>query len=292
MSARARGFIEAWHPRAETWELLYRIKQVLDEYVEQLPLTLRQIFYILVGRHAYEKTERAYERLCETLNKARRANVIDMDAILDDGFTNEIPSFFDSANHFLDAVTVSARRLRLDRRAGQTRRLALWCEASGMVPQLQRIADRFGIGVYSSGGFDSATAKHQIARLWTDEPARVLHVGDHDPSGVHCFSSLAEDVASFADHYGGDVQFLRLAVTPEQAAFYELPAAPPKPTDRRCFDGDDTWQAEALDPRDLADIVRDAIETRLDRAAYARVLEDEAVARPAVLDRLGRRRER
>jgi hypothetical protein len=38
MSARARGFIEAWHPRAETWELLCRIKQVLDEYVEQLPL--------------------------------------------------------------------------------------------------------------------------------------------------------------------------------------------------------------------------------------------------------------
>ena len=30
MTARARGFIEAWHPRAETWELPYRIKQVLD----------------------------------------------------------------------------------------------------------------------------------------------------------------------------------------------------------------------------------------------------------------------
>jgi hypothetical protein len=28
MSARARGFIEAWHLRAETWELLYRSKQV------------------------------------------------------------------------------------------------------------------------------------------------------------------------------------------------------------------------------------------------------------------------
>lgn len=49
MSARARGFIETWHPRTETWELLYRIRHVLDEYVEQLPLTLRRIFYILVG---------------------------------------------------------------------------------------------------------------------------------------------------------------------------------------------------------------------------------------------------
>jgi hypothetical protein len=158
MSARARGFIEAWHPRAETWELLCRIKQVLGEYVEQLPLTLRQIFYILVGRHAYEKTERAYERLCETSNKARRGKVIDMDAVRDDGFTNEIPNFFGSADHFLDAVRVSARLLRLDRQAGQARRLALWCEASGMVPQLQRIADPFGIGVHSFGGFDSLVA--------------------------------------------------------------------------------------------------------------------------------------
>src|SRR4029077_6356366 len=111
MSVRARGFIEAWHPRAETWELLYRIKQVLDEYDEQLPLTLRQIFYILVGRHAYEKTERAYERLCEALNKARRAKVIDMDAVRDDGFTNEFPNFFGSANHFLDSAKLSARLL-------------------------------------------------------------------------------------------------------------------------------------------------------------------------------------
>jgi hypothetical protein len=44
MTARARGFIE-WRPHAEAWQLLYRVRDVLDEYVEQLPLTLQQIFY-------------------------------------------------------------------------------------------------------------------------------------------------------------------------------------------------------------------------------------------------------
>ena len=62
MTARARGFNEAWHPRPESWELLSSVQHVLDEYVEQLPLTLRQIFYIHVGRHAYEKTESISER--------------------------------------------------------------------------------------------------------------------------------------------------------------------------------------------------------------------------------------
>ena len=28
--------------------------------------------------------------------------------------------------------------------------------------------------------------------------AEVLHIGDHDPSGVHVFSSMAEDVQAFA----------------------------------------------------------------------------------------------
>jgi hypothetical protein len=124
MTARARGFNEAWHPRPESWELLSSVQHVLDEYVEQLPLNLRQIFYILVGCHAYENTERAYERLRETLNKARRAKVVDMDAVRDDGFTNEIPDSFGSANHFLDVVKVSARRLRLDRQAGSVMSMA------------------------------------------------------------------------------------------------------------------------------------------------------------------------
>jgi len=67
---------------------------VLAEYAEQLPLTLRQIFYRMVGAYGYEKTEQAYERLGETLNKARRARVIGMDAIRVDGFTSAVPASF------------------------------------------------------------------------------------------------------------------------------------------------------------------------------------------------------
>jgi hypothetical protein len=45
----------------------------VDEYEAQLPLTVRQIFYRLVGDHGYEKTERAYSRLTEHLVRACRA---------------------------------------------------------------------------------------------------------------------------------------------------------------------------------------------------------------------------
>jgi hypothetical protein len=96
-----------------------------------------------------------------------------------------------------------------------------------MVPQLARVAAPFGIEVCSSGGFDSLTDKHRIGQLWAGSAVTVLHIGDHDPSGVHVFSSLAEDIEGFAADYGADVEFIRLAVTPEQAARYDLPSAPP-----------------------------------------------------------------
>lgn len=47
--------------------------------------------------------------------------------------------------------------------------------------------------VLSSGGFDSLTAKHDLAQeLGLAECAEVLHIGDHDPSGVHRLLGLSE----------------------------------------------------------------------------------------------------
>jgi hypothetical protein len=87
--------------------------------------------------------------------------------------------------------------------------------------------------------------------------------------------------------YGGDVEFVRLAVTPDQAKQYQLQSAPPKATDRRRFDGQETNQVEALNPRDLSQITRVAIETRLDRALYQSVLAEERRARQDVRSQLG-----
>jgi hypothetical protein len=73
MSPRPRGFIDDWTPQAATMALIDQVKTVLAEYRDQLPLTLRQIFYRLVGAYEYEKT---YKRLTEAMNKARRARLI------------------------------------------------------------------------------------------------------------------------------------------------------------------------------------------------------------------------
>jgi len=284
---RPRGFVD-WQPDANSKLLLEDVNAVLAEYANYLPLTIRQIFYRLVGAHDYPKTENDYKRLCRMLNRARRAELISMEYIRDDGGTEIKDSVWAGADAFVHDVQAWAEEFKLDRQSGQRVRLVVMCEAAGMAPQLAQVANPYGIPVLASGGFDSVTFKHNFARDYAseEEPVEVLHIGDHDPSGVHIFKSLEEDVIAFGDELGGEINFTRLAVTPEQIRQYHLPTAPPKPTDRRSFDGQ-TCQAEALPPDVMAQVLRTAITERINQRQYQRLLREEKVARAALIGRLG-----
>jgi hypothetical protein len=209
---RVRGFAP-WSPQPDTQQVLGLVQGVLYEYRYNLPLTVRQIFYRLVGAHCYEKTEQAYERLSEHLNRARRARIISMDAIRDDSITVLAQTCYRDASDFLDTVRWRAERMELDHSAGQKTRLVVICEAAGMGPQIARVTNPFGLSVYPGGGFESTTAKHEFARQLVDQhrPTEVLDIGDHDASGVHRYLAFAEDIKAFARDLGGDVRFTRLA---------------------------------------------------------------------------------
>jgi hypothetical protein len=278
-TTRPRGFAP-WNPTAESRGLIEKVVAVLAEYGAYLPLTVRQIFYRLVGAHGYEKTEAAYERLGEKIARARRAGMIDFGAIRDDGNEWRMPFCWKSAGELVRTFVRWAEDFTLDRQEGQPTRVVFAVEAAGMAPMVEEIAAPYGIGVIPSGGFSSVTGTHDMAqRLGKFDRVEVLQIGDHDQSGTHIFSSLGEDVRAFALGIEGATvpEFTRLAVTPAQIAQYNLPKTPPKATDNRSFQGL-TTQVESLPPDVLVDIVRSAITDRLDRAAYDAVLaREEAV---------------
>jgi hypothetical protein len=80
---RAKGYAP-WSPRTRTRELIDNVREVLSEYEILLPLTIRQVFYRLVGVYGHPKDENAYERLCNALNRARRARMIGFEDLRDD----------------------------------------------------------------------------------------------------------------------------------------------------------------------------------------------------------------
>ena len=285
---RPRGFIENWNPRDATRTLVENVSTILDDNADILPLTLRQIFYMLVTGYDYDKTEQAYKRLCETMNKARRAQWISMQKIRDDGLRRETPQGWDSEQQILEVFRSYGSRFRLNRQEGQPTHLMVWCEAAGMLPQLATYCKDFGVPVLSSGGFDSVTTKHNFAYEAADySEVEILHIGDHDPSGVHMCSSLDEDLSAFVEVYGGQINVTRLAVVPFQIAMMDLPTAPPKRTDNRSFEGR-TTQAEAIPPRRLKEIVTDAINERMDHEIYEDVLRREEEIRKSLTEKLAR----
>lgn len=289
---RPRGFIENWTPTAPVADLIDQVALIINTS-DILPLTLRQIFYMLVSNSAYDKTEKAYKRLCETMNKARRARMIDMHSIRDDGLTRVNSAGYRSGESFISTVKWRAENFKLDRQSVQDVKLYLWCEAGGMVPQLADAVEEWHIPVLSSGGFDSVTTKHNLAsELSAAGAVVVLHLGDHDPSGVHMFGSLDEDLQAFISAmsnqgWGGQsFDMERIAVTPQQVEDMHLPTAPAKATDRRSFTGL-TTQCEAIPPSELRVIVRDKVLEYLDLDAHEGVISREADISERLMAKLG-----
>jgi len=275
---RPRGFAP-WRPQGDTEALLTDVRSVLEAFADYLPLTVRQIFYRLVATVGFPKRERDYKRLANILVRARRAGLVSWDAIRDDGFHKPGNLGWDGPTDVVAAFERTIEGFTIDRQVGQPRRVVVWCEAGGMVPQLSRVCRDLSVPVYSSGGFDSVTVKHQLASGFAAMgDVVVFHIGDHDPSGVHVFGSLDGDIRAFLDDMGGKAEFVRLAVTPDQIERHDLPTSPPKTTDRRSFDGD-TVQAEALPPDVLASLVREAIAGALDPEAFNQALELERDAK-------------
>jgi len=146
-TTRHRGPRIDWRPQQSTVDLLDQVNDVLAEYRDHLPLTARQIFYRLIGKHGYDKTEKSYSRLLNALVNARRSSIIDFTSIRDDGITSEVPHGYTGKDHFYEVVARSARVYRRDRQLDQAVDLEVWCEAAGMVPQMVRVAAPYGVSV-------------------------------------------------------------------------------------------------------------------------------------------------
>lgn len=280
----SRGFID-WKPARKSLDLIDMVLAILDEYSAELPLTMRQVFYRGVGQYGYDKTERAYKNLLYCAAKARRAELIPFEAIRDDGVMAREPFGFNGLSDFDEHIRLIATTYQRNRLIGQDRKLIVLCEAAGMVPQIARVAHEFGVPVQSSGGYDSLTAKYDLAVSIASldaPPATILHIGDLDPSGEDIFVNIQEDVGAFVAQLGSrigarfDMRAHRIAVTRQQADEMQLPTSIPKATDSRTknFHGE-TVQCEAIPPNALSQIVRDEIRSRLNMRVFAANLQRE-----------------
>jgi hypothetical protein len=267
---------------ADRTTMLEQVDEILVTYEDSLPLTVRQIYYRLVAKYKdpegkpYPKDTKFYNRVKSCLVMARRdisdeypAGRIPFSAIRDDGVTHRPATGWEDPQAFWSGVSYRADHYWRDQQQGQAQFVEVWCEAAGMAPQLSTAVHEYGVPVYSGGGFDSLTAKHDAARraFKRDVPTVVLHVGDYDDAGIGLFDALKGDVESYVRHYGGpDTEVVRLALTPDQVEEYGV-----------VLNDKGTAQLEALEPGVLDGIVRDAVEELFDDDVLAELRDLEEV---------------
>jgi hypothetical protein len=279
MAGRVKGFAP-WKPQKRTEALLDNIEAVLDEYRAYLPLTIRQVFYRLVGK-GYPKTENFYATVQEACNRARRSGCIPFNSIRDDGVSRRGGErlYYESPQEFYEDLEELDNTYRRSLHADQPAYVAVLCEAAGMVPMLARAVEDYRVGVASSSGFDSLTVKHDLFGAAVERYEKfgqrtiLLHLGDHDPSGVSIHESMSEDLAAFCeDRDEADVvEVRRAALTPRQIEAFGIATTPDevKPTDSRARSFIDRGlepaaQLEAIPPDTLTHVVRLAVEDALD----------------------------
>jgi len=114
----------------------------------------------------------------------------------------------------------------------------------------------------------------------------ILHLSDHDPSGIDMTRDLGARLELFTLRAEWDI--LRIALTKEQIQLFHLPANPAKVTDSRYasyiqLHGPNSWELDALSPKVLDNLVRTAIDASRDDKAWKSALRREQRGRRALL---------
>lgn len=93
-------------------------------------------------------------------------------------------------------------------------------------------------------------------------------------AGNDIYKALSENVKAFTSRLGGAVETIRLAVTPEQIEELNLPYEYEDDGSKKI-----KVQAEAIDPKDLRQIVIKAIESNFNMDLWHKAIEKEAKER-------------
>jgi hypothetical protein len=189
-----------WKPRTETLRLVRQANAICAEYAAQgLVLTLRQLYYQFVARGLLANLQTEYKRLGSVLNDARMAGLMDWDYLVDRTRNLAALPHWSSPTEIVEAV---ARQFRTDRWADQPCRVEVWIEKDAGIGVIEAVCQRNQVPYFSCRGYTSvseiwAGAQRLRGHLEAGQRVVVLHIGDHDPSGLDMSRDIEERMGLF-----------------------------------------------------------------------------------------------
>lgn len=234
-------------------------------------LSLRQLYYQLVTVNFFANNEANYNKLGRVVSDARLAGLLDWDHVEDRGreaygvhWEGHLPESKASA------IRNAQLRYSLDLWEGQERRIEVWVEKQALEEVAEMATRRRRSGYFACKGYVSQSEMWMAGQRLQDvilsgQTPLILHLGDHDPSGMDMTRDIQERLSMFT---GVEVDVRRIALNMDQIAQYNPPPNPAKMTDSRAAEyvaeyGRQSWELDSMRPETLVTLIRDTIDAEL-----------------------------
>lgn len=264
--------------REKSLILIALVNSIIEEYKEQgYELTLRQLYYQLVARDHIPNNQRSYKNLGNLVNDGRLAGLIDWYAIVDRTRNLRGNSHWDNPADVIDSARYS---YMLDRWGKQPNYVEVWVEKDALVGIVGQACRKLDVPYFSCRGYTSQSEMWLAAQRFRHKAHKqsrtILHLGDHDPSGI----DMTRDIQERLDLFCADVEVKRIALTLEQIEQFNPPPNPAKLTDARASNyisryGRESWELDALEPRVITDLIEEKVFELLDYDLFVDVQKKE-----------------
>lgn len=262
---------KTYKPTIESQVIIEYANTILNEYASQgFDLTLRQLYYQFVARDVLPNSTQSYNKLGSVVKRAREGGMINWTHIQDRARPLRAKPHWSSGSEFFKSAS---GMFNLDLWEGQRRRVEVWVEKEALAQVVSTAVEGYDVPCIACKGYMSTSAMWDAAhnRFLHDEcnDFVILHLGDHDPSGIHMTEDIQDRLEMFSTPYHGMqrplIEVRRIALNMDQVNQFTLPPNPAKETDPRweryaAQYGDESWELDALDPNMIVELIREGIE--------------------------------
>lgn len=260
--------------------IIEQANEIITAYRAQgFTLTLRQLYYQFVSRDLLPNKQTEYKRLGSIINDARLAGLIDWSAIEDR--TRNVrthPSWETPA----DIIESAASGYAEDLWEGQEYRPEVWIEKDALLGVIEPVCSRYRIPYFACRGYTSQSEQYRAGKRFARHidaglTPLVIHLGDHDPSGIDMTRDNFDRLTMFSR---SEVEVRRIALNMDQIRKHRPPPNPAKETDSRSSGyiakyGNKSWELDALDPTVIDRLIAAEVQDVLDTSAWENAVAKE-----------------
>jgi hypothetical protein len=272
-----------WRPSKKhgTMAWVDNANAILEEYHGLgITMTVRGLHYQFVARGLYDNTKKNYDKLVNTLSKARLGGYVDWDYMEDNvRMLARIPSYISKQ----DMMSNSPFWYHEDPWELQEVYPEVHVEKDALIGTIESICNELRVPHFACRGYVSASAQYHASKRFLEAIRKgkrpiIFHLGDHDPSGI---DMTRENEAKFELLTGETVEVRRLALNIDQVRRYNPPPNFAKLKDPRAGAyvrkfGKKSWELDALEPRVVQGLIRKAIEPLIDKKQWGLAMRSEA----------------